>query len=299
MTAARATRTLEPVINATRARHRCGSVVYTPSTFCIAATAGDGWLDSNWFRMSDPRLAPRRFPELFWGLVALALALVLAGWLGARGIADARRAADDVEVTGSARRSIRSDFIVLRGAVSAQGASLPGAYSEVTGHATRLRAYLREQGVPDSVVSFRALETYPIPEIFDGRETGRVLGYRLTQSFEIRSADVDGLGELANRATELISDGVPLVVYPPEYLYTRLSDIRIEMLAAATEDARARAEAIARSAGGEVGGVRSVRMGVFQITPRFSTEVSDYGINDTSALEKDVTAVVRVSFSLD
>jgi hypothetical protein len=41
-----------------------------------------------------------------------------------------------------------------------------------------------------------------------------------------------------------------------------------------------------------------VRVGVFQITPRFSTEVSDYGVNDTSSLEKDVTAVVRVTFSI-
>ena len=45
--------------------------------------------------------------------------------------------------------------------------------------------------------------------------------------------------------------------------------------------------------------MRSVRMGVFQITPRHSTEVSDYGINDTSSLEKDITAVVRVTFAVD
>jgi hypothetical protein len=71
------------------------------------------------------------------------------------------------------------------------------------------------------------------------------------------------------------------------------------MLSEATQDARARADAIARSAGGEIGAVRSVRMGVFQITPRHSTEVSDYGINDTSSLEKDITAVVRVTFAVD
>jgi hypothetical protein len=35
-----------------------------------------------------------------------------------------------------------------------------------------------------------------------------------------------------------------------------------------------------------------------RITPRFSTEVSEYGVNDTSSLEKDITAVVRVTFAI-
>jgi hypothetical protein len=42
-----------------------------------------------------------------------------------------------------------------------------------------------------------------------------------------------------------------------------------------------------------------VDTGVFQITSRFSTDVSDYGIYDTSSKEKDITAVVSVSFGLN
>ena len=85
---------------------------------------------------------------------------------------------------------------------------------------------------------------------------------------------------------------------PPEYLYTKLADVRTVMLGEATKDARTRAESIARAAGSDIGAVREVRMGVFQITPRNSTEVNDYGINDTSSLEKDITAVVRVTFAV-
>jgi uncharacterized protein len=44
--------------------------------------------------------------------------------------------------------------------------------------------------------------------------------------------------------------------------------------------------------------VRSARLGAYQVTPRNSTEVSDYGINDTSSREKDVTAVVSVTFAV-
>jgi hypothetical protein len=68
------------------------------------------------------------------------------------------------------------------------------------------------------------------------------------------------------------------------------------MVAEATKDAKARAEAIARSTGNRVGTVRSAQTGVFQITARNLTEVSDSGIYDTSSLEKDITAVVSVTF---
>lgn len=85
----------------------------------------------------------------------------------------------------------------------------------------------------------------------------------------------------------------------PAYLYTKLASIHAEILAEATRDARERAVEIARRAGGDVGSVRRVCTGVFQITPRNSTEMSDYGIYDTSSPEKDVTAAVRVTFRVD
>jgi uncharacterized protein len=240
-----------------------------------------------------------RFPQLFWGLVALGVSLVVSSAVGAGAIRDIRRARDEITVTGSARRPIRSDFVVWRPTVTSQQAALPQASQDLRRHADRVRGYLREHGVADSAVVVRPVETYAIPEVVErGRETGRVLGYRLTQMFEVRSADVDGITRLAQEIGEVISEGVPLTAAPPEYLFTKLGDIRVAMLAAATRDARGRAQEIAKSAGSELGDVRNVRMGVFQITPRFSTEVSDMGINDVSSLEKDITAVVRVSFAL-
>jgi hypothetical protein len=137
-----------------------------------------------------------------------------------------------------------------------------------------------------------------VQDFSEGRG-GRITGYRLAQTFEIRSADVDGITRLAQDASEVIREGVPLAPNPPEYLYTKLADIRAAMLTEATRDAKVRADAIAKSTGKAVGAVREARMGVFQITPRNSTEVSDYGFNDTSAIDKDITAVVRVTFAVE
>lgn len=46
------------------------------------------------------------------------------------------------------------------------------------------------------------------------------------------------------------------------------------------------------------GKIQSVNMGVFQITPVDSTNVSDMGISDTTTIEKKVTAVANVNFRI-
>ncbi|HEU0053341.1 MAG TPA: SIMPL domain-containing protein [Longimicrobium sp.] len=241
-----------------------------------------------------------RFPQLFAGLAALALALVLAAVVGAGAVKAAKRSGDQIEVTGSAKKQIRSDYAVLRMSASTQGASLQEAYAQLDGYATQVRGFLGQSGVADSLVTERPVETESLYRMTEnGMQTGEVVGYRLTRRWEVRSADVAGVTALSQRATSLINQGIPLQAGSPEYLYTRLNEVRTQMLAEATQDAKGRAESIAKSAGARIGAVRSARMGVFQITPRNSTEVSDYGINDTSSLEKDITAVVRVTFSVE
>ena len=241
-----------------------------------------------------------RYPQLLLGMAALALALVIAAFIGAGAFKAAKRANDQIEVTGSAKRPIRSDYAVWRGSVATQGPVLTDAYAEITRQAQVVRQFLAQSGVPDSAVTIKPVETQSIYRVTEnGSQTNELLGYRMSQQFEVRSADVNGITALSQRATALINQGVPLQSAAPEYLYTRLADVRTEMLAQATEDAKRRAEALAKAAGAGIGAVRSARQGVFQITPRNSTEVSDYGINDTSSLEKDITAVVRVTFAVD
>ena len=67
----------------------------------------------------------------------------------------------------------------------------------------------------------------------------------------------------------------------------------------ATADAEERASTIAQGLGGHLGAVRNVSLGVYQITPRNSTDVSNEGISDTSSRLKDVTAVVSVTFAVN
>ncbi len=237
--------------------------------------------------------------KLFPGLAVLSVSLVLSSFVFAEAIRDFKQANDVLVITGSAKRPIESDYIVLRFSVSSQEPTAKAAYQNLKLKTQRVRAYLKEQQVPDDAITWSGISTYTIPEItVNGRNTGQILAYRLSQYWEIRSSEVEKYAQLSLEANELINEGINLVSEPPQYLYTQLSQLRVEMIAEATKDATARANAIANSTGNQVGAIRSAKTGVFQITSRNSTDVSDYGIYDTSSLEKDITAVVSVSFGM-
>lgn len=243
---------------------------------------------------------PERFPQLFAGLAALSLSLVGSSFIFAQALSEFKQANDVLIVTGSAKRPIQSDYIILRFSVSSQEPTAKAAYQNLKNQTESLQNYLQEQQVPDDAITLGAISNYTIPEItVNGGETGNILAYRRSQTLEIRSDQVEKYTELSQQANELINEGINLVSEPPQYLYTKLGQLRVEMVAEATKDAKTRAEAIAKSTGNRVGAIRSAKTGVFQITSRNSTDVSDYGIYDTSSLEKDITAVVSVQFGME
>ena len=107
----------------------------------------------------------------------------------------------------------------------------------------------------------------------------------------VRDLSLNADGVLANK-------GVQLQTVSVDFFYNKLADIRAEMLAEASKNAKERAEAIAESTGNKIGSVKDASQGVFQVTQRNSTEVSDYGNYDTSTIEKKITAIVRASFEV-
>lgn len=205
-----------------------------------------------------------------------------------------------VTVTGAAKKQITSDLVVWRGSFSAQNTSLPEAYARLNQDQAKVKRYLLQQGIEEKDIVFSSINTIPLYQMNpNGTQSNVLEGYRLFQSVEIKSGNVEKITDISRTSTELINQGVQFESQPPQYFYTKLNDLKITMLGEAAKDARMRAEQLASNSGGKIGGLRSSKMGVFQITPLNSTEVSDYGINDTSSLEKEITAVVNVEFYVD
>jgi hypothetical protein len=126
----------------------------------------------------------------------------------------------------------------------------------------------------------------------------KTIGYKMKQSVEVDSPLVDRIAQLNSDSTALVEQGVLLTADPPKYIYSQAAETKIEMLSEATKDARARAERIANEGGRGLAGLHDADMGVFQIVPLHSSDTSGEGMNDTSSLDKTITAVVTVTFAL-
>lgn len=129
--------------------------------------------------------------------------------------------------------------------------------------------------------------------------SNRTVGYLLQQTVLVESDKVDVVTKLAQEAPSTFADsGILFSSNNPEYYYSKLADLKLDMLDEATKNAKERATRIVQSTGSQIGQLQSASMGVFQITAVNSTEVSDYGAYDTTTKEKKVTSIVRTTFSL-
>ncbi|HEX8707456.1 MAG TPA: SIMPL domain-containing protein [Pyrinomonadaceae bacterium] len=231
---------------------------------------------------------------------ALAVALVLSSIVMAWAYTHNKKSDEAITVTGSARKRIKSDLVIWRAGIPSQGTQLADAYKSLTDSVPRVKQYLMSKGISENEITISSISSQTLHEKDEqGNESGRITGYSLRQEVQVRSGDVDKIDRIAREATELINQGILLESMPPEFYYTKIADLKIEMLAEAAKDAKVRAQQVASSTGSQIGSVRSARMGVMQITAADSNEVSDSGINDTSALQKDITAVVNVSFGIE
>ena len=204
-----------------------------------------------------------------------------------------------ISVTGSAEKKIESDYIVWNSSFSRREPQLKAAYAKIQDDLKKVKDYLVSKGIKENEIVISQVTTEVVYKKNEkGNNTNEIEGYLLSQGIEVKSNDVKKIDEISRQSTELINQDIQFISQAPEYFYTKLSELKIEMLAKATEDAKQRAISMAKSTGNKVGAIRSAKMGVFQITPVTSTDISWYGENDTSSFEKKVMAVVTASFAI-
>ncbi len=243
-----------------------------------------------------------------FGLLGVATAMVLATYIASSTWerVRVRPVTRTIEVTGSAKKRIVSDLIEWSATVEAEAKDRAEAYKILHDHAGRVQAFLREKGVPEAELvtsSASVSETFETEYVGTGEdriERQVFKGFHASQMLTVRSNNVALVDKMAREVTALLEQGVALTSNDPAYFYTKLGDVKIEMLAEASKDARTRAENIIASAGGaQLGKLRVADMGVINVNPANSTQGSWDGNNDTSSLEKDIITIVHATFELD
>jgi uncharacterized protein len=234
-----------------------------------------------------------------WIIVAtiIALGIIIPSFIITGGIINYRESQNAIEVVGSAKKQIRSDLVSWTGTFSAQSKKMPDAYAQIKKDGDRVKKYLVMRGIPEKDIVFSSITTSTHFVILqNGTQTNQIESYQLSQSVEIRSGDVDKITDISRKATELINEGIEFQSGSPQYYYTKIADLKIEVLSLASRDARIRADRIAENTGCRIGRLATATQGVFQITPLYSTEVSDRGMYDTTSIDKEITAIVICRF---
>lgn len=247
---------------------------------------------------STPR--PRRgAPALATILAAVVLATGLVVGLFAVGDGLSQRSGDGVVVTGSARVDVTADRAVWTINAYEQAADLATAVQGVDRSIDAVTAYLTGGGVPADAIELEALGTSINYVWLDGTQTSDISSYAAYRALRVRLDDVALVDRLSREFGVVLETGVGVNAWAPEYYVTTLPDLRPQLLSEAVADALVRAESMVEVTGGTVGAVRAVRSGPFQVSTRDSVDVSDYGMYDTTTIEKTVTATVSVTFAVD
>jgi hypothetical protein len=210
----------------------------------------------------------------------------------------------NISVTGLGQTDFTSDLIVWEARFSQTDYELKNAYSGLIENREAIAKYLNSKGITNTNIVFSAVSTqkntkrnYSSDGDFIGSE---FTGYTLSQSVEIESTEVEKVEQISREITELLNQGIQLYSSAPRYYYTKLDELKIEMISRATENARLRAERISENSKSQLGNLISGKMGIFQITGQNSNE--DYswgGAYNTSSKEKTASITMKLLYKVN
>ncbi|MFT3983943.1 MAG: SIMPL domain-containing protein [Lachnospiraceae bacterium] len=209
-----------------------------------------------------------------------------------------------ITATGSASCDFESDLIVWRGSFSAFAETTDSAYKTVKHDAQMVKEYLEENGIQESEMVFSSVNIskhYNSIYNDEGNYVGdELVGYDLYQDVSVSSRDVDKVEKISRDITGLIESGIEFTSDSPEYYYTKLDELKLQLIEDATKNAKERIGLIAAGAGSKEGDLSEASLGVFQITARNSV-AEDYsygGTFNTSSRSKTATITVRLNYQV-
>jgi len=207
-----------------------------------------------------------------------------------------------ITVTGSASCDFESDLIVWRGSFSAYGATPKSAYRSIKSNAEDVKKYLVDNGISEDELSFSSVsisQRWVTEYNEEGDRIGEHLdGYDLYQSVTVTSEDLDKVDAVSRDITELIEANIEFESDSPEYYYTKLDELKLDLIEQATQNAKARVDIIADGTNANVTRLLSANLGVFQITAQNSNSEYSYGgAFDTSSRNKTAAITVKLNYA--
>ena len=234
----------------------------------------------------------------------IGIAFIIAFWFVGNAYKYKFKSTETISVTGLAEKDFESDLVVWTGSYSRKTMDLKSAYAELKDDENKIRIYLNGKGIDDNEMVFSSVD---ITKEFDDKfnEKGDKIGsdftgYNLKQKVTVQSKDLDKVGKISREITELIENGIEFNSSEPSYYYTKLSELKLDLLAKASADARQRAEIIALNSNSSLGKIKKATTGVFQIIGQNSNEdYSSGGAFNTSSRAKTASITIKIDYGVE
>ncbi|MCR4566625.1 MAG: SIMPL domain-containing protein [Pseudobutyrivibrio sp.] len=209
-----------------------------------------------------------------------------------------------ITATGSASVDFEADTVIWRGCFSQSAYTPQEAYNKIKEDSSRVKAYLTDNGIKKDEIVFNSVDisrTYTEQYNDEGDYVGSVAdGYELRQEFEVSSKDIDNIEKVSREISSLLDDGVELESYSPEYYYSKLDELKLNLIDKASKNAKERIDIIAKNSGAKIGKLKNSNLGVFQITAQ-NSGTSDYsydGAFDTHSRNKTASITVHLEYGI-
>lgn len=234
----------------------------------------------------------------FWGAIALAAGVSLAGYFVGDGFLKGRSSERFVTVKGVSERDVKANVALWPISFVATDDDLQEAQSRIRRSYEEVAGFFERQGIDAGEVNVQRFEVTDV--LANPYRSGPMQSrYIIEQTVMVRTDDPEkveaasqAVGELVDAGVVLSSRGMPGT--GPTYLFTELSSLKPEMIAEATANARRAAEQFATDSGSKIEGIRRANQGVFVILARDRAP----GIGEESQIDKTVRVVSTVEYYL-
>ncbi|WP_291321591.1 SIMPL domain-containing protein [Desulfonatronospira sp.] len=208
----------------------------------------------------------------------ISVALILGALILGSAVKDFKAYDRYVSVRGFAEREVPADLAYWPLSFNTAGNDLQKIQEELDASAEKVFAFLDRHGLGDADVSISS------PRINDQHAYGISRQHMPANRFTaqsiitVRTDKTQAVKNAMSAAGELVSEGVILVhsyEFQPRFEFTGLADIKPEMIAEATLDARNAAMRFAHDSDSNVGAIRRASQGLFTINDRddFTPEI--------------------------
>ena len=231
---------------------------------------------------------------LFFLGIFVAIGLALGGYFVSKTLYNAKVALNTAEAKGLAERRVVSDRANWKIIFTVTGASreeIPSLYKQAEQHQQTIISLLKDNGFDDSEIEVGILD-YNYQEFRDDKQKLVDQTHALVGDISVETTKVTQISKVRASVNKLIAQGINIQNQAPSYHFTKLNEIKPDMLREATKNARLAANEFAENAGVKVGGIRNALQGNFFV--RDAGE--EYG--DTAKIDKDVRVVTTITFYL-